>query len=92
MPFCLWYVYSWLNALPIGDDWMCPLHTLYAVKTVSLRSSCPRNEIVLHLPRPELSLLGSLRAMGTRLLVARVSVPPDWKLSASGIGSISLDG
>ena len=59
---------------------------------VKMRSSFTLRVIELHRPRPEGSLWVSPRAMGTRLLVARVRVPPDWKLSVSGMGSMTAEG
>ena len=93
MPFWfLRYSYSRANALPIGADWIDPEHTQYAVMTASLVFSFPRKVIPLHLPSPEGSSIGFPWDIGTIFRVANVTVPPDWKLSVSGTGSISMEG
>lgn len=90
--WCLWYSYSLANALPIGADLIEPEQTRYAVITEKLVFSFPLKVIPLQRPRPDGSRMAVPCASGTIFLVAKVTVPPDWKLSVSRTGSISCVG
>jgi hypothetical protein len=71
---------------------MFPLQTRYAVKIVKERESCPWKVSELHQLRPDVSWAESPHAIETSEFVIIVSVPPAWKGSLSGIGSVVWDG
>lgn len=87
-----WCSYSRLKALPIGEEAMDPLHTRYPVIAVNILFCLPRRVWLLHLPKPVGSSCVSPYTIGTKLPVVIVMVPPDWKVSFSGMGSMSSEG
>ncbi len=84
-----WCSYSRLNALPTVFADIVPLLTLYPVIAVNSFLFLPRIVWLLHLPRPDGSSSFAPKTIGTKSAVVSITVPPDWKVSFSGTGSIS---
>lgn len=83
-----WCSYSLLKALPTCEVWMDLVHTLYyAVVTLRFLLAFPRRVWPLHRPSPEGSTTSLPCTMDTNgPAEKRTALPPDWKVSLSGVG------